>query len=195
MEIFDDNGYSPYIKGLYYEDDFITEEEEKQLLADIYAAEWKNVLNRRVQHYGYSYDYVLKKIEYVGELPEFLTAINKKVSSYLLDEGQLFNQVIINEYVPGQGIGAHTDLLQLGSIVVCISLGSTVLMNFSRSPHLHSVQLNRRSLVVMEDDARYYWKHSIPARTWDLLVQSDGTEKKTKRETRVSITFRLVPSK
>lgn len=194
MEVLDQGNYSSIIKGLYYEDDFISEEEEEELLSIVNDMEWTNLLKRRVQHYGYSYDYVKKKIQKIGQLPEELMGITRKISRQVLGEGQLFNQIIVNAYLPGQGIAAHTDLYQLGDTVACISLGSTVLMDFSNSQgDCYSVQLNSRSLVCMKDEARYMWKHCIVGRKSDVLVQSDGTEKRVKRGTRVSITFRLVP--
>lgn len=186
---------STLIPGLVYEDDFITKDEELELLDIVNELEWTDVLKRRVQHHGYSYDYVRKRIEKKGPLPNELLSITERVSEHLLDNGQQFNQIIVNEYTPGQGIGPHTDLYQLGEIVACISLGSDIMMNFSSiSGDMYPIQLNRRSLIVMKDDSRYLWKHSIPSRKSDILLQKDGSEKRVKRGTRVSITFRLVPS-
>lgn len=48
------------IKGLYICENIITNEEEKILLQHINNQNWLNDLSRRVQHYGYKYDY--KKI-------------------------------------------------------------------------------------------------------------------------------------
>lgn len=187
--------YNGIIKGLTYEEDFISEEEEQELIETVNGLEWTNLLKRRVQHHGYSYDYIKKKIEKKGPLPKELQAITERVSKHLLEDGQLFNQIIVNEYLPGQGIAAHTDLYQLGDIVACISLGSAVIMDFSHmNGDFYPVQLNRRSLLVMRDDARYMWKHAIASRKSDILLLDDGTEKRVKRGTRISITFRLVPT-
>jgi hypothetical protein len=48
---------SPDISGLTYIRDFITKEEEKFLVENIDRSSWLNDLKRRVQHYGYKYDY------------------------------------------------------------------------------------------------------------------------------------------
>ncbi|MCU0440030.1 MAG: hypothetical protein MUC49_19255 [Raineya sp.] len=63
------------IKGLTYLENFISEEEEKQLINQIDKAVWLNDLKRRVQHYGYKYDYKKRKIDAsmrIGELPDWL---------------------------------------------------------------------------------------------------------------------------
>src|SRR5436190_8734031 len=49
--------------GLVFVDDFITAEEEKRLLEYIDEQEWFSVSKngRRVQHYGYRYNYLRKR--------------------------------------------------------------------------------------------------------------------------------------
>ena len=62
------------IPGLVYKPDFITEEEETKLLACVDGAEWSTELRRRVQHYGWRYDYRQRQIDEsmrLGELPEW----------------------------------------------------------------------------------------------------------------------------
>jgi len=44
------------------------------------------------------------------------------------------NQLTINEYMPGQGIAAHTDTKScFGSLVFILNLGSGITMNLTRS--------------------------------------------------------------
>ena len=52
---------------------------------------------------------------------------------------------------------------------------------------LHPLLLEPRSVLVMQDDARYQWKHSIPVRNTDTY---DGA--KIVRARRLSLTFRNV---
>ena len=47
----------PCIKVLSYIPDYITAEQEEILLTTICAQAWSSELKRRVQHYGYKYDY------------------------------------------------------------------------------------------------------------------------------------------
>ena len=48
---------APDISGLQYIPDFIARDEESALIANIDEQPWLNDLKRRVQHYGYKYDY------------------------------------------------------------------------------------------------------------------------------------------
>lgn len=45
------------MEGLTYVENFITNEEERELLEHIDRGQWLFDLKRRVQHYGYKYDY------------------------------------------------------------------------------------------------------------------------------------------
>lgn len=63
------------IKGLEIHYDFITLEEEKLLLKNIDEQNWLEDLSRRVQHYGYKYDYRHRSIDknfYIGEIPQYM---------------------------------------------------------------------------------------------------------------------------
>jgi len=51
------------IPGLYVWDDFITEEEEKEMLKSIDAGKWTKLLNRRVQHFGYEFKYGTNNVD------------------------------------------------------------------------------------------------------------------------------------
>jgi alkylated DNA repair protein alkB family protein 8 len=68
------------IPGLIIINDFISEEEEKQLIENIDKEEWKKLTNRRVQHYGYEFVYGannIDKTKKIGALPDFNIGLNK----------------------------------------------------------------------------------------------------------------------
>lgn len=157
-------------KGLELKENYISPEKEQELIAIIDSLPWLIDLKRRVQHYGYKYDYRTKgKLDYLGEIPAFLKEI---------DVGFKFNQVIINEYLQGQGIAPHIDLGVFGSTIASLSLGEECIMEFTKDETKIPLFLPSRSLLTMQDEARYNWKHSIPARKSNI------------KERRVSITFR-----
>lgn len=85
------------IKGLSYYRNFISDDEQKKLLNEIDQQEWSEVINRRVQHYGYRYDYKNKSIDsyYLGPLPEFVSYIVERMMSKNIFEIEP-NQLIIN---------------------------------------------------------------------------------------------------
>ncbi len=93
-------------KDLLYIPDFLAESDQLALLAEIDALEWSTELKRRVQHYGYKYDYTAKSVSVsmlVGPLPEKCQALAVRLHV----EGifaKIPDQLIVNEYMPGQGM-------------------------------------------------------------------------------------------
>ena len=168
------------MQGLTYIKDFITEKEENDLIEFINSMEWNNDLSRKTQHYGYKYNYNLKNsLEKAQPIPEqftfILNALNKKFN-------KMFDQLIVNHYEIGQGISPHIDNIKLfDDTIVSISLGSNCVMKFTKKDTSHDVFLERCSMVVLQGDARYKWKHSIPSRKSDNNIA---------RGTRISLTFR-----
>ncbi|KAH6766384.1 2-oxoglutarate and oxygenase superfamily protein [Perilla frutescens var. hirtella] len=85
--------------------------------------------------------------------------------SELLWREPLFNQLIVNMYQPGEGIGAHVDLMRFEDGIAIISLESPCVMHFSSSSEGGRFKipllLSPGSLVLMWGEARYLWKHEI----------------------------------
>ena len=175
---------APDISGLRYIPDFISQNEEAALLAAIDAQPWLNDLKRRVQHYGYKYDYKARAVTndaHLGSLPVWITIVSQKLPFKP-------DQAIVNEYLPGQGISAHIDCVPcFDQVIASLSLGSGATMQFTKSPEKQEMYLEPRSLVILSGPARYEWTHAIPARKSDMV---DGL--KVERARRVSLTFRNV---
>lgn len=178
------------IPGLTYLPDFVTATEEKALLEIIDAQPWLSDLKRRVQHYGYKYDYKARAISeelYLGPLPSWLAEYAERLHSQRLFTEKP-DQAIVNEYHPGQGISPHIDCVPcFTETIASLSLGSACVMDFARpnTGAKTSMLLEPRSLIVLTDDARYHWMHAIAARKSDKF---DGTV--ILRARRVSLTFR-----
>lgn len=180
------------IKGLKYIPNFITRAEETNLINSINRAPWLNDLKRRVQHYGYKYDYRARALNYsmyLGALPEWAAPFTKRILRMnLIKENP--DQLIVNEYLPGQGIASHVDCQPcFDETIFSLSLGSTCLMDFVNvhSKKVMSLLLEPRSLLVMTDEARYGWSHGIASRKSDEYKGQSFV-----RSTRVSLTFRKV---
>ena len=181
------------IHGLQYIEDYIDEHQHNWLLAEIDKNLWLDDLKRRVQHYGFKYDYKARRVDigmHLGELPEWL----KRLSQKLYEDKhmpEVADQVIVNEYEPGQGISSHIDCEPcFKDTIVSLSLGSGCVMNFTHKfdkTKKIPVWLEPRSLVVLSGEARHEWLHGIPARKSDVW---DG--QKHDRQRRVSLTFRKV---
>ena len=74
------------ITGLQLLLEFITQEEEQQLLYHIDSAPWTSLAKRRVQHYGYTFEYSQRSINPnlgLGELPEFVQGVVQRVQVWL----------------------------------------------------------------------------------------------------------------
>jgi alkylated DNA repair dioxygenase AlkB len=182
----------PDIEGLVYRPGHIDAAREAQLLALIDANEWSSELKRRVQHFCYRYDYKARHLgpdAVLGPLPAWLsTEAERLVAAGFFAAPP--DQVIVNEYQPGQGIAPHIDRPDcFGDTVAGISLGAACLMQFSHpgSGRRLDLRLAPGSLFVLTGAARYQWRHGIAARKSDLV---DGC--RVPRGRRVSITFRAV---
>ena len=76
------------VPGLVYARDFLGEREEAELLARLDACDWQTDLQRRVQHYGWRYDYKARRIDpsmKLGPLPDWAAVI----ASHLVSSGLL----------------------------------------------------------------------------------------------------------
>ncbi|MEI4196897.1 hypothetical protein [Roseovarius sp. E0-M6] len=92
-------------------ENYIPEDEADRLVREIDAAPWRTDLKRRAQHYGYRYDYKARQArreDYLGPLPDSFQQLAERLAA----EGHfqtIPDQVIVNEYQPGQGISARID--------------------------------------------------------------------------------------
>lgn len=175
------------IDGLMLIEDFITPEEEAALTAYIDTkGKWSDALKRRTQHYGGTYDYKSGSVskETAPPIPDELKAVISRLEIRNLLYGA--DQIIVNEYLPGQGIGAHVDHPgKFADGIASLSLLSAVTMEFTREKDAKRVRyvLPRRSLIVLHREARYDWKHGISPVKVDPLTKEE-------RKRRVSLTFR-----
>jgi alkylated DNA repair protein alkB family protein 8 len=102
------------------------------------------------------------------------------------------NQVTVNEYKRGQGIGSHVDTLSaFDDGILSLSLGSGCVMEFHEPVKKCKklVYLPQRSLLLMSGPARYAWEHMIVTRGTDCV---DGNV--LQRKTRISLTLRTAIS-
>ncbi|EXX76158.1 hypothetical protein RirG_035650 [Rhizophagus irregularis DAOM 197198w] len=101
------------IDGLFLIDDFISEQEEFELINSIDLCEWSGngippnpEMRRRTQHYGYEFSYRYRKVvQNLGVLPNFLDFLIKRFieKKFIQSTEQEYpNMCIINEYQAGQ---------------------------------------------------------------------------------------------
>ena len=143
----------PFIpKGLIIEENFISEEEEKGLhdfISVKNAEKFDTSIKRRVQHYGFRFDYqslkasdkkLAEEKSKVEIIPEELLGIFKcadEVNGASKSENDYttprsYNQVTVNEYHPGIGIAAHCETHSCFHDGFCsVSLLGGIVMDFT----------------------------------------------------------------
>ncbi|KAG9458537.1 hypothetical protein H6P81_003045 [Aristolochia fimbriata] len=170
---------------IIYIPNFFSDSEQAQLLNQVYQApvsKWKSLKNRRLQNWG-------GVVHEKGLLPQELPAWLTKITQRIYEQTGLFpapiNHVLINEYLPDQGIMPHQDGPAYFPVVAILSLGSPVVMNFiphpkisacvnsaddsdiangSNTPDPFSVLLMPHSLLIFKDAAYSGYLHGIEDR-------------------------------
>ncbi|ESN95950.1 hypothetical protein HELRODRAFT_86209, partial [Helobdella robusta] len=205
---------------VYYVPDYVSEICEGELLSQIYnvsKTRWTQLSHRRLQNWGGT-PHIKGMVE--EKLPNWLAEQCSRLASLGLYGGKTPNHVLINEYLPGQGIMPHTDGPLYYPTVCILSLASNLLIDFYR-PHNHhhhlqqesiskrskmadrrvgSLYLKRRSLLIFRSEAYTNYLHGIRDTTNDhiddkvLNLGPDFYGKDLKRaEARISMTIRVVP--
>ena len=174
----------PSIPGLSYLSGYISEQEEASLAAAIDAEPWDTSWERRRQPYGWAYG---RNGGSLRPIPEWGQRLAERMASEGISE-RLFDQMLINEYLPGQGIALHRDYEPFDRTVVSLSLLSACVMDFRhlKDGRRASLLLEPWSLLILSDEARYDWQHGIARRKTDRW-QGQAI----RRSRRLSITFRL----
>jgi alkylated DNA repair dioxygenase AlkB len=180
------------VAGLRILNHLVDPEREKMTVRNLLAnANWDSSLSRRVQEFGYEYNYKASGSlaegarfpEWLRELCEFL--VNSRECRMLTTP----TQITVSEFTPGQGITAHIDNPSLFGEYVCrLVLGGSVNMVFSDSA---TRKIEKRveggTVVEMFGDTRYTWKCCVPARKSDIV-----SGKRVKREVAYLVTFRTI---
>jgi alkylated DNA repair dioxygenase AlkB len=161
--------------GLRYRPDFISIDEERELLRIIDSLPFKNsqyrqyTARRRTVNFGAGYDFQHLTTTPAPPIPEFLSEIRARAARWIDVEPDEFVQALISEYQPGTPLGWHRDVPDYET-VVGISLLSSCRIRFRRYPwnpaekaDIFAIEPEPRSAYVLTCDARWKWQHSVPA--------------------------------
>ena len=180
-----------YIKKIKFDfNDIITKLDEKNW-SPIYDSN-----SRKVQHYGYKYNYTTRNIyEKCDDIPDFLVKLQYYLSLIcqkinIIDDKYEFNQCIVNNYDIGQGITKHTDIKSYGKVIGCFTFNSGCNMIFRKDNKKETIYVKPNSLYIMSGECRYDWTHEMPKGNSDMV-----DNEKINRSRRISVTFRNVPNK
>jgi DNA oxidative demethylase len=161
--------------GLIYAAEFISRDEERQLIGAIRELRFGEVrlhgvvAKRRVAHFGRSYEYESARVGAAPPIPEFLRPLRERIAGFTKCGPAEFAEVLITEYPAGAGIGWHRDAPAF-DYIVGISLLSECTMKFRSWPPTSaprgqksvSLALAPCSLYVLRGPVRNQWQHHIP---------------------------------
>jgi alkylated DNA repair dioxygenase AlkB len=166
--------------GFEYRPDFVSVEEERELLEAISRLEFAAVemrgavARRRTKHYGWTYGYERRQTRPGEPIPDFLLALRARAADWAGVVPDAFAEVLITEYPEGAPIGWHRDAPMFDEIAG-ISLGASSRMKFRPyvSPKdlgpvaaprrtTHQIELAPRSAYLIRGVARREYEHSIP---------------------------------
>jgi len=205
----------------FYFRNFISEDEEEMLLQHVYSSpkpKWVRLSNRRLQNWG---GLPHPKGMVSEAIPDWLNKYLRKLGSMDFFDGNVPNHVLVNEYLPGQGIMPHKDGPLFYPTITTINLGSHAVLDFYKQiddEHTHGEEkiessacssryvgsffLERRSLVCFKEDMYDVYLHGIEELKEDTFLEKNifnidccelNTSDVKERDTRVSLTIRYFP--
>jgi alkylated DNA repair dioxygenase AlkB len=158
--------------GLVYRPEFVTPDEESALVAAFGRLPFREatfqqyLARRRVVRFGPVYDETEERWLPGEPLPPYIERLRDKVARWVDVAPDAFVHALVTEYRPGTPIGWHRDSPEYG-FVVGISLLTACRMRWRPLDELASrrvvaLDLEPRSIYVMQGAIRWGWQHSIP---------------------------------
>jgi len=173
--------------GLRYEPEFLSREEQGDLLAVIAtlpfeAARYKAwTARRRVVSYGGSYDYDANRLRPAEPLTGELHPLRDRVARWAGLEPDELVHALVAEYAPGTPLGWHRDVPDFEQ-VMGVSLGSGAVLRFrpwpAESPRpgdIVRLPVEPRSIYLLKGPARWAWQHSVApvdALRWSITFRT-----------------------
>ena len=169
--LFDSEPIMP--EGFGYYPDFISAEEEKILVEVVRTLRLHPLIfqgfeaKRKVESYGYDYNFDRRSISKGKEIPEGLLPIIDKAAKWAGLSPTDIAEVLVTEYPSGSVINWHRDAPPFG-IIVGLSLLSDC--TFKLRPYdkakqgrksVLSIPVSRRSIYILRGEVRDAWEHSI----------------------------------
>jgi len=179
--------------GLKFACDFVSPEEEADLIAAIEASGIAHVDydpgNPRAERtygwfYHYAADYAEHAVSPCDPLPPAFVALRERAAAFAGVEPEDLIQCLLLRYDPGAIIQPHCDMPAWGH-VIGLSLGESVTMEFVNGAEIMPVELPPRSIYLQTGDARHVWQHSIPCVTktrWGITFRDFSDEGRRMRD-------------
>ena len=158
-------------EGFRYVPDFVTEGEERSLVARFEGLPFDEIVmrgqvaRRSALQFGYDYKYNGGKVSPTGPPPPFLDLYRDRAAALIGRSRDELAMVLVLRYPPGAGIGWHRDRPAFGPEVVGISLLAETVMKLRPLGATRGgvkVVLAPRSAYVLAGPARSEWQHHVP---------------------------------
>lgn len=159
--------------GFSYTGDFISEEEERNLLDAVKAIDVHPMIfqgfeaKRKVASFGYDYSFDSRQLKRGEPIPDSFQFLIAKVAKHLSISADNFAELLVTEYPVGSVINWHRDAPPF-DIIVGISLMEDCIFRFrpydktkQGKKSIVAFPVQRRSLYSLGDQARNEWEHSI----------------------------------
>jgi alkylated DNA repair dioxygenase AlkB len=157
----------PLIEGLEYRQEFISRDEEAELLRQLEAMDlapfrfhgWTG--NRKTHSFGWRYDFDDASFRSAEPIPDWLLPLSRRAAELAGDD---IAHALVARYDPGAGIGWHRDR-SVFERVVGVSLNSRANLRFRQRTDSgfkrFSLPVEPRSAYLLSGEARHDWEHSI----------------------------------
>ena len=162
----------PVIPGLELQEDFVSEAEERALVAEIDRLglapfQFQGWTGKRLtRSFGWRYDFDNASFTEAEPIPDWLIPVRERAAALAGLMPDDVAHALVIRYEPGAGIGWHRDRPQFGK-VVGISLGAPTMMRFRQRTNSGfrraNVRLEPRSAYLLTGEVRERWEHSIAA--------------------------------
>jgi DNA oxidative demethylase len=158
-------------EGLIYAPDFLSPEEEQELLVHLAAQpfrpfEFQGFTGKReTVSFGWAYRFDGSGLAPAEPMPGWLLPLRDKAAAFAGLEADAIEQALLIRYGEGAGLGWHRDRPVFGD-VIGISLLAPAPLRFRLKEgakwRRFTCQAEPRSIYVLRGAARDRWEHSIP---------------------------------
>jgi hypothetical protein len=126
-------------EGFAYREDVVSADEEHALVEHFAKLPFKPfefhgfLGKRQVISFGWRYDFAGRELRDSDPIPSFLLPLRQKAADFAGVPAESLEQILINEYGPGAGIGWHRDKPMFQGVIavscwrpVCCGFGASV---------------------------------------------------------------------
>lgn len=155
------------IPGLFLIQDYLTDEEELNIILQLEDNEWDNNIYKYSQEYGYKYNKNKKILEQT--LNNHIELYLRNLIIHIHDDIDItFNQIIVDKLYRYNSVMTPGTILDEYSDTSCyLNLSEQYTLNFINpldEKHIRILDIKPKSLLIFTGDSRYLWQHYIDSK-------------------------------